>query len=242
MQRVLDLENAYQQSENSMAIARIRARTLGVDANSLELTDQQAIRHLIRSPIAGKVVHSDLSEGKFVGAFEHLFEIVNNEQTWVRLQLLEKDLFNVSVGQSVELEFADVSLKVHATIDRIDAGMEAKSQVTWAWVTVSNASIVPGMVGNAIIHTTTQAERMAIPLRSIYSDGLQSYVFVEEASTRTSAEYKKRNVVVGKRRRLTTLDLNQVSARTRTQALAGTRTPTRCISSFSTAKKASFFC
>jgi membrane fusion protein, heavy metal efflux system len=28
MQRVLDLENAYQQSENSLAIARIRARTL----------------------------------------------------------------------------------------------------------------------------------------------------------------------------------------------------------------------
>ncbi len=72
MQRLLDLENAYQQSENSLAIARIRAKTLGVDSAALE-ADHEPIRHLVRSPIAGKVIHSDLSEGKFVDAFEHLF-------------------------------------------------------------------------------------------------------------------------------------------------------------------------
>jgi len=103
MQRLLELENAYQQSENSLAIARIRARSLGVDASTLDQNEQQPIRRQIRSPIAGTVIHSDLSEGKFVDAFEHLFEIVNNDETWVRLQLLEKDLFNVAIGQRVNL-------------------------------------------------------------------------------------------------------------------------------------------
>ncbi len=69
MQRLLDVINAYQQSENSLAIARIRAKTLGVDANTLEQSELLPIRHLVRSPIAGKVIHSDLSEGKFVDAF-----------------------------------------------------------------------------------------------------------------------------------------------------------------------------
>jgi len=78
--------------------------------------------------------------------------------------------------------------------------LEAETQVSWAWVTVSHPSVVPGLVGNAIIHTTTQNDRTAIPLRSVYSDGLQTYVFVEEASTRSSAEYKKRNVKIGGRR------------------------------------------
>jgi RND family efflux transporter MFP subunit len=200
MQRLLDLENAYQQSENSLAIARIRARVLGVDVDALENDSNQSIRHLIRSPIAGKVIHSDLSEVKFVEAFEHLFEIVNNDETWVRLQLLEKDIFNVKIGQVVDLEFVDSSIRTRASIDRIDAGLEPRTQISWAWVTVSDPAVVPGLVGSATIYTTTASERLAVPLRSIYSDGLQAYVFVEEASTRTSAEYKKRNIVVGKRR------------------------------------------
>lgn len=208
MQRLLDVENAYKQSENSLAIARIRARTLGVDVKSLEQNDVQPLRHQIRSPIAGKVVHSDLSEGKFVDAFEHLFEIVNNDRTWVRLQLLEKDLFDIKIGQNVELEFLDASKKIRGSIERIDAGLEAKTQVSWAWVTVSDPEIVPGMVGNATIYTNRSNERIAVPSRSIYSDGLQSYVFVEEASTRTSAEYKKRNIIVGKRRMIQSISFS----------------------------------
>jgi membrane fusion protein, heavy metal efflux system len=200
MQRLLDLENAYQQSENSVAIARIRAKTLGVDTNALEQNDQRPIRHLVRSPIAGKVVHSDLSEGKYVDAFEHLFEIVNSDETWVRLQLLEKDLFNVSIGQKVFLEFAEGAVSIEGTIDRVDAGLEPKTQVVWAWVTVSNPAVVPGLVGSAVIHTTSDKDRMVIPISSLYSDGLQTYVFVEEASTQSSAEYRKRNVKIGHRK------------------------------------------
>lgn len=200
MQRLLDVENAYQQSENSLAIARIRAKTLGVDANTLEQSELLPIRHLVRSPIAGKVIHSDLSEGKFVDAFEHLFEIVNSDVTWVRLQILETNLFNVSIGQKVSLEFSDGKLSIEGAIDRMDAGLEPKSQVGWAWVSISNPAVVPGLVGNAIINTNSQNDRIAIPLSSVYSDGLQTYVFVEEASTRSSAEYKKRNVTVGSRK------------------------------------------
>ena len=198
MQRLLELENAYQQSENSLAIARIRAATLGIDATALDQVDQKPIHHLIRSPIAGKVVHLDLSEGKFVEAFEHLFEIVNNDTTWVRLQLLEKDLFNVAIGQKVFYSFTDAETQFEGIIDRVDVALESKTQVSWAWLTISNPSVVPGMVGTAIIQTATQSDCMTVPLRSVYSDGLQTYVFVEEASTRSSSEYRKRNVRIGK--------------------------------------------
>jgi len=118
----------------------------------------------------------------------------------VRLQILEKNLFNVSIGQKVSLEFSDGKLSIEGAIDRMDAGLEPKSQVGWAWVSISNPAVVPGLVGNAIINTNSQNDRIAIPLSSVYSDGLQTYVFVEEASTRSSAEYKKRNVTVGSRK------------------------------------------
>ncbi len=67
------------------------------------------------------------------------------------------------------------------------------------WATVTEQSIMPGLVGSARIQTSTDSNRLAVPLGAVYSDGLQSYVFVEEASTKNSSEYRKRNVRLGKR-------------------------------------------
>ncbi len=56
------------------------------------------------------------------------------------------------------------------------------------------------MVGQATIRTSTRSDTLTVPQRAVFSDGLQSYVFVEEASTKASAEYRKRVVKLGKRR------------------------------------------
>lgn len=201
MQRLIDLENAFQQSSNRLEIARVRAATLGMIWTESTSIDNLEAVHQIRSPIDGQIVHSDLSEGKYVEAFEHLFEMVNSKVTWVRLQLLEKDIFRVAIGQPVRLRLLDSSLELEGKIESIDASMDLKSQVTWAWMTVSHPEIAPGMVGQATIQTSTKNETLAVPQRSLFSDGLQSYVFVEEASTKTSAEYRKCVVKLGKRQR-----------------------------------------
>ncbi|MCU0715425.1 MAG: efflux RND transporter periplasmic adaptor subunit [Pirellula sp.] len=200
MQRLIDLENAFQQSLNRLEIARVRASTLGMDWTESTAVDDLEAVHQIRSPIDGQIVHSDLSEGKYVEAFEHLFEIVNSKTIWVRLQLLEKDVFQVAIGQSVKLKLLDSSLELDGRIESIDASMDPKSQVTWAWMTVSHSEVVPGMVGQATIRTSTRSDTLTVPQRAVFSDGLQSYVFVEEASTKASAEYRKRVVKLGKRR------------------------------------------
>lgn len=199
-QRILELENVLLQSQNNLAIARISAKTLGIEVNQLDQSESRELLHEIRSPIAGKIVHSDLSEGKFVEAFEHLFEIVNNDTVWVKLQLLEKDFYNVEINQQVALTFPDVGVTIQSRIERLDVVLDPKSKVGWAWTTVANSSILPGMVGNARVQIAHQDDRLSIPTQSVFSDGLQSYVFVEEASTKASAEYRKRNVSVGKRK------------------------------------------
>ena len=200
LQRLLDIENAVEQSENRVELARIRAYTLGITLDSSSASESDDVRYAVRSPIDGQIIHSDIAEGKSVEAFEHLFEIVNTDQTWVRLQLLEKDFFKIDVGNRVKLEFLNSSVLIEGNIDRIDAGLDPQTQVSWAWVTVAHPAIVPGLVGNAIICTSTHAEKLTVPQRAVYSDGLQTYVFVEEASTKSSSEYRKRNVKLGKRR------------------------------------------
>ncbi|XZE18473.1 efflux RND transporter periplasmic adaptor subunit [Pirellulaceae bacterium SH449] len=199
MQRLFDIENAVEQSQNRLEVARIRASTLGIPIDQFSSEKLSDLLYQVRSPISGQILHSDLAEGMFVEAFEHLFEIVNSDQVWVRLQILEKDITKIQVGNRVRVEFSYSKAEVEGTIEQIDAGLDPQTQVCWAWMSTSHPAIVPGLVGNATIFTSEQTERLAIPQRALHSDGLQSYVFVEEASTRTSGEYRKKNVRVGER-------------------------------------------
>lgn len=199
MQRLLDIENAVEQSRNRLELAKLRGRTIGVDLEESVLDASSKLLYPIRSPIEGRILHSDLAEGKFVEAFEHLFEIINSDQVWVRLQLLEKDVFHVKIGNRVDIEFPGVSVKVSGLIDRLDTALDPQSQVCSAWVTLEDSRVIPGLVGNATIYTSEQDGRLVVPRQSVYSDGLQNYVFVEEASTRASAEYRKKTVRIGKR-------------------------------------------
>ncbi len=199
MQRLLDIENAVEQSQNRLEVARIRANALGVSLDGSSMNPSDALCYPIRSPIAGQILHSDLAEGKYVEAFEHLFEIVNTDEVWVRLQLLEKDIFKIKVGNRVQVEFPGSSISVAGVIDQMDAGLDPQTQVSSAWVTLANQTIIPGLVGKATIYTSEQSEKLTVPQRAVYSDGLQNYVFVEEASTRSSAEYRKKTVRLGKR-------------------------------------------
>jgi cobalt-zinc-cadmium efflux system membrane fusion protein len=199
MQRLLEIENAVEQSQNRVEVARIRARTLGVSPDAFQNSASGSLNYPIRSPIAGQILHSDLAEGKYVEALEHLFEVVNTDEVWVRLQLLEKDIFKAKVGNRVKVEFPASSISVEGVIDRMDAGLNPQTQVSSAWMTLANQSIIPGLVGRGTIYTSEQDEKLTVPRRAVYSDGLQNYVFVEEASTRTSAEYRKKTIQLGKR-------------------------------------------
>ena len=199
MQRLLEIENAVEQSQNRVEVARIRARTLGVSSDVFQNSASGSLNYPIRSPIAGQILHSDLAEGKYVEALEHLFEVVNTDEVWVRLQLLEKDIFKAKVGNRVKVEFPASSISVEGIIDRMDAGLDSQTQVSSAWMTLANQTIIPGLVGRGTIYTSEQDEKLTVPQRAVYSDGLQNYVFVEEASTRTSAEYRKKTIQLGKR-------------------------------------------
>ena len=199
MQRLLEIENTVEQSQNRMDVARIRAHTLGISLDESQSSASDSMYYPIRSPIAGQILHSDLAEGKYVEAFEHLFEIVNTDEVWVRLQILEKDIFKSKVGNRVMIEFPASSISVEGVIDRMDASLDPQTQVSSAWVTLANQAVIPGLVGRGTIYTSEQNDRLTVPSRAVYSDGLQNYVFVEEASTRTSAEYRKKTIQLGKR-------------------------------------------
>lgn len=201
--RLLDLENELERARLALSIAQIKAKLLNIDdvfdGDHLADSSSEAL-YPIRAPIDGTIIHSDLSEGKFVEADEHLFEIADSRVLWGKVRLLEKDLPWVQVGDQVEFRFLGKSEPVVSTIAYLDPHLDPITQNAWAWGIVTGNELLAGMSGTAIVYGADARDAISIPRESLFSDGMQNYVLVEEASTKGSGEYRKRVVRIGKRR------------------------------------------
>jgi len=198
-QRLIEAENTREQSAISLEIAKMRGQILGLDESSLSFQGATPTAYSILSPIDGRIVHSDIAEGKVVNASEHLFEIVDNQELWGRIQLLERDMSLVRFGQQVDVEIEGLKLLEPSTIRYVDIGLDPKTQSGWAWIVIRSQTALPGMVGTCAIQMDPSSSTLAIPRSAVYSDGLQSYVFVEETSTKEAGEYVKQAVLLGDR-------------------------------------------
>lgn len=168
---------------------------------------QQNHRQLLelRSPIGGVVTHADLSIGKVVDPKEHLFEILDLSTVWVKIQVLEKDLAKVSVGQKIELRLtADTDEVFRGKVDVVDSFLDPETHLGTVWATIKNeidsrARLLPGMSGNVRLDTAADGESLVIPIQSIVRDGAERFVLVEQEQTDVASTYRKQPLVLGKR-------------------------------------------
>ena len=194
-------------SRVATAVAEAKLRMLGVPqdqiARLLENADGPILRGLtVTSPLAGAIVHGDVTVGSVVAAENHLFEIVDNSEVWVKIDVLERDVAGVRVGQSVAVTLtAYPDSPVATIIDAMGSMLDPRSHVGTVWAKVSNPPgvpprFVPGMHGTARIAMGAAEQRVAVPAEAVVNNGLEQYVLVEEAATARGVEYRRQNVVV----------------------------------------------
>lgn len=159
----------------------------------------------LRSPISGIVTHADLSIGKVVDPKEHLFEILDLSRVWLQIQVLEKDLAGVAIGQHVELRLtADADEVFEGKVDVVDSFLDPDTHLGTVWATLNNpegsrASLLPGMSGSVRLDATSSGEPLVIPLQSVIRDGAERFVLVEQEQTAVASTYQKQPLVLGKR-------------------------------------------
>ena len=124
MQRFLELQSKLAQHQSNLELARSKWLSLQLSLDSLQKvlqgsTDPSLHYFPIVSPIAGTVIHADLTIGKIVDPNEHLFEIVDLSTIWVKVGVLERDLSRLEAGQPVTLTLTAYPGEVFET--RIDA-------------------------------------------------------------------------------------------------------------------------
>jgi RND family efflux transporter MFP subunit len=208
-QRLVEAENTLRQNQNSLDL--LRAKTIGLHVPEAELNlsaegNAQPLRLSLASPIRGVVVHADVAVGKFVEPTEHLFDIVDTSRVWVKIGVLEHDLHRVQEGQAVRLSFNGIPRKVFDTkVDKLGLLLDPQTHQGTAWSEIVNNGtgprLLPGMNGQAEIMLSADTQALSVPTASIFSDGAERYLFVEETATQDSSEYRKKRVVIGRQTR-----------------------------------------
>ena len=211
-QRLVEAENTHRQNQNALDVLRAKAQGLHVDEDELKSDakrDSQPLRLPLKSPIRGIVVHADVAVGKFIEPTEHLFEIVDTSSVWVKIGVLERDLSRVQEGQSVRVKFIGLPSQAFDTkVDKLGLLLDVLTHQGTAWAEIKNEEqgfrLLPGMNGQAEFILPGRSSGVTVPTAAIFSDGAERYVFVEETSTKSSSEYRKKAIVIGRQTSTTT--------------------------------------
>lgn len=200
-------ETNHRENTNTLETTQIKLLNLGFSTDQIEKLrvggESQRLTELaIRSPIAGTAYHSDLSIGKVVDPAEHLFEVVDLSSVWGKIEILERDLQLIAVGQSVEITlpaYPGETFRGEITVK--ESYLDPVTHLGTAWIDLPNPPertnrFLPGMFGQAQVIIAAPDKFLTVPEIAVARDGAERFVLVQEESTDRSSQYIKRNVVV----------------------------------------------
>ena len=181
----------YQQASANLAAERSKLSTLEKQLQQIHISPSSVRRgNLITqvpvlAPISGTVGKITLSIGTYTDASSPIMEIVNNSTIYCDLQVFERDIAKVSVGQIVNFILTNQKDKlVSGTVTGINKSFETenKSVVVHAVVNnVAHLNLIAGQYVSALIETGKQLVS-AVPKDAIVKANDKSYVFVFEGT------------------------------------------------------------
>lgn len=187
-----ELENsqadlAESQAEAERATARLK--NLGASRSNNE-------SYTVRSPIAGIVVDRKVNPSSEVrpDATDPLFIITNPNYLWANIDLPERDLSKVSVGQSVSVQVDAYPNEVFSgTVKSIGVMLDPTTRRVSVRCSIeSKDKLKPEMYARITPLSQQNNKVIRLPNSALITEGLYSYVFVEE----TPNHIKKRRVTL----------------------------------------------
>ena len=180
-----DLDEAVAESARASA----RMTNLGASRNQTE-------DYTVRAPLAGVIVDRQVNPGSEVrpDAANPLFIITDPNHLWASIDLPERDLGKVSIGQPLSVEvdaypgetFSGKVLSIGGMIDPTTRRIPVRCTVE------SKGRLKPEMYARITPLSLDQHKVIRIPNSALITEGLYSYVFVETSP----GHLKKRRVTL----------------------------------------------
>lgn len=190
------LQQAKSQYESLKAMVsglKVRLTMINLSPSSVK---EGRIRSTINlyAPIAGFITTVNVSIGQFVNATDVLFKIVNLEHLHVELQVYEKDINKITVGQRVAFQLANDSTSHQASVYLVGKEISPERTVrVHCHPDKEDTSLLPGMFVTATIETASK-ETDVVPTSAISNFEGKDYIFLSSGDN----QFKAIRVVTGK--------------------------------------------
>ncbi len=188
-QKTLSDENVnprktFQEVKAKLAAERARAQAAKNKLDALHVgTKGSSSLVPIVAPISGYVGKINIAKGAFAETGVTLFEVVDNSQMHLDLNVYEKDLGSISVGQVIDFVLTNQSNKsIKGKIFGINKSFsnESKTVAVHAKIDPADAKgLIPGMYVSANINITN-ATVPALPKDAIVRNGDKYFVYIQE--------------------------------------------------------------
>jgi len=180
---------ALQQSENDLAKAKssvARAeealRVLGLDPKEAEKAAGLRALIPVLSPMPGTIIERAVTEGQFVAADSTpLLTIADLTSVWVLVDVFERDIHLIRVGQKVQVTAAAYpDRRFTASVERIGDKVDAESRTLKVRLLVSNPQMLlkPEMFIAAVVEVGGGGTSLTVPSKAVFMEDGKSYLFV----------------------------------------------------------------
>lgn len=179
-------DKVFQQSRAEMETQRINMQALAqklalIGINARRLTASNISKNVnILSPIDGFVAKVDVNIGKYTAPTDVLFELVNPKDIHLALNVFEKDVNNLSIGQRVRAyKNDDPNKQFEAEIILISKNLDADRMATvHCHFEKLEPSLLPGMFMNAEVEVQNK-KALTLNEDAIVRWQNNHYVFVQ---------------------------------------------------------------
>lgn len=188
-QKTLSEENVnprktFQEVKAKLAAERARAQAAKNKLDALHVSTKGSTSLVpIISPISGFVGKINIAKGAFAQTGVSLFEVVDNSQMHLDLNVYEKDLGSISIGQVIDFVLTNQSNKsIKGKIFGINKSFsnESKTVAVHAKIDPADAKdLISGMYVSANINITN-ATVPALPKDAVVRNADKYFVFVQE--------------------------------------------------------------
>ncbi|OOV20350.1 efflux RND transporter periplasmic adaptor subunit [Flavobacterium sp. LM4] len=189
-QKTLSEENVnprktFQEVKSKLASERAKAQAAKNKLQALNVNPKGSTSLVpIVSPISGYVGNINITKGAFAETGVTLFEVVDNSQMHLDLNVFEKDLGKISIGQEVDFILTNQSNKaIKGKIFGINKSFsnESKTVAVHARINPGNTKdLISGMYVAANINISNQTVS-ALPKDAIVKNGEKYFIYIEES-------------------------------------------------------------
>ncbi|MBU0472712.1 MAG: efflux RND transporter periplasmic adaptor subunit [Bacteroidetes bacterium] len=158
-------------------------------------SNESLVNYEVKSSIDGVVLELHMTPGELIGDDKHIVTVADLRSVWAELNVHQKDIDKIKLGQSAQIYFNDIENAVSGKIFYLSPTVDVHSRTATARVRLNNSSGYwkPGMfIISKVLTNFVEVDR-AVTLNAIQNFEGRKVVFVREGEN-----FKPQPVTIGK--------------------------------------------